>query len=52
MRIEIVYASMMKFTLGSVLSISYELYASPKSDIASILYNIGEKFPLLGRSRL
>ena len=31
----------MKFTLGRALSISYKLYASPESDIASIAYNTG-----------
>lgn len=41
LRIGIVYASVMKFTLGGALSISYVLYASPESDIASIVYNTG-----------
>lgn len=40
-RIEIAYASMMKFTLDGVLSISYKLFASLDSNTISIIYNIG-----------
>ncbi len=39
-RIEIVYVSMVRFTLNEALSISYKLYASPENNIASIVYNI------------
>lgn len=39
LRIGILYASMTKFTVGGALSISYKLYVSPESNIASIVYN-------------